>query len=173
MGMTAKSGRMRVGLRRHERCRITLATDAQSSSRKSQTRPVRDFTACREATTPYSRKGGERSFVGPSYSQRWTFGGVVGYGATLARPYSQAATTFTLKDVRARVRRLEEFPKGLSEEVEGVKDAERSVLLPGERRQYLNAVMDVIAGAEAARAVMQKAVKRLERSGLSEEADAA
>jgi hypothetical protein len=76
---------------------------------------------------------------------------------------------FTLKDMRARGRRLEEFAKGLAQEVEAVRDAERSVLLPGERRQYLNAIQDVIAGAEAARVVMQKAVKRLERSELSED----
>ena len=39
----------------------------------------------------------------------------------------------------------------------------------GGGRPYLNAIQDVIAGAEAARVVMQKAVKRLERSELSED----
>src|SRR5262245_4729465 len=48
---------------------------------------------------------------------------------------------------KARVRRLEEFAKGLAAEVEVVRDAEWSVLLPGERRVYLDAVQDVLAGA--------------------------
>ena len=39
----------------------------------------------------------------------------------------------------------------------------------GSGRQYLTAIQDTIAGAEAARVVMAKAVKRLERSELSEE----
>jgi hypothetical protein len=80
----------------------------------------------------------------------------------------EALAMFTLKDVRARVRRLEEFAREAAE-VELIRDAEQTLLLPGERRQYLNAIQDVIVGAEAARVVMQKAVKRLERSELSEE----
>jgi hypothetical protein len=80
----------------------------------------------------------------------------------------EGQTTFKLKDVKARVRRLEEFARGLAEEIEVVRDAERSGLLPGERRQDLNSVQDVIVGAEA-RVVMEKAVKRIERSELSVE----
>jgi hypothetical protein len=80
-------------------------------------------------------------------------------------------TMFTLKEMRARVRRLEEFAREVAAEVELIRDAERTLLLPGERRQYLNGIQDVIAGAEAARVVMAKAVKRLERSDLSAEAD--
>ena len=76
---------------------------------------------------------------------------------------------FTLRDVKARVRRLEEFAKEMAAEVEVVKDAERSVLLPGERKQYVSLITDVIVGAEAARVVMQKAVRRIERSPLSAE----
>ena len=75
----------------------------------------------------------------------------------------------TLKDTRARVRRLEELARGLSAEVDLVKDAEQSVLLPAERKQYVNLITDIIVGAEAARVVMAKAVKRLEKSPLSDE----
>jgi len=73
---------------------------------------------------------------------------------------------FTLKDVKARVVRLEELAKGLAEEVNAIRDAERSMLLPAERRQYLNLITDVIVGAEAARVVMAKAVRRVEKSPL-------
>jgi hypothetical protein len=76
---------------------------------------------------------------------------------------------FTLQNMRARVRRLEQFAREVAAEVELIRDAEQTLLLPGERRQYLNAIQDVIAGAEAARVVMQKAVRRLERSELSED----
>src|SRR5262249_61695223 len=76
---------------------------------------------------------------------------------------------FTLKDMKARVRRLEEFARGLSSEVDLVKDAEQSVLLPSERRQYVSGIYDVIVGAEAARVVMAKAVRRVEKSPSSAE----
>ena len=39
----------------------------------------------------------------------------------------------------------------------------------GSGRPYLNASQDVIAGAEAARVVLAKAVRRLERSDLSDD----
>ena len=41
--------------------------------------------------------------------------------------------------------------------------------MPGERKQYLNAIYDAIAGLEAVRVVMQKAVKRMEKSPLGDE----
>ena len=66
---------------------------------------------------------------------------------------------FTLKDMKARVVRLEELAKGLAAELELVKDAEQSVLLPAERRQYVNLITDVIVGAEAARVVREKAAR--------------
>ena len=66
------------------------------------------------------------------------------------------------------MRRLEELARGLSAEVDLVKDPEQSVLLPSERRQYVNLITDVIVGAEAARVVMDKAVKRVEKSPLSD-----
>ena len=67
---------------------------------------------------------------------------------------------------RPRWRRLEQLAQGLSREVEAVKDAEQTVLLPGERRRYLNLITDVIVGAGAVIRVMQKAVKRIESSPL-------
>ena len=50
----------------------------------------------------------------------------------------------------------------------GLAVAERSELLPSERKAYLNGLYDAIAGLEAARVVMQKAVKRIESSPLGE-----
>ena len=76
---------------------------------------------------------------------------------------------FTLKSMRARVVRLEQVARENAQEANLIKDAEQSVLLPGERKQYLSAIYDAIAGLEAARVVMQKAVKRVERSPLSGE----
>jgi hypothetical protein len=77
-------------------------------------------------------------------------------------------TLFNLKSMRARVVRLERVARELSEEAERVKDAEQSELLPAERKACLNAVYDGIAGLEAARVVMAKAVKRIEDSPLGE-----
>ena len=76
---------------------------------------------------------------------------------------------FTLKSMRARVVRLEQVARENAEEANLIKDAERTLLLPGERKQYLNAIYDAIAGLEAARVVMAKAVKRVEKSPLSDE----
>ena len=75
---------------------------------------------------------------------------------------------FTLKDMRARVVRLEQVARENAEEANLIEDAERTLLLPGERKQYLNAIYDAIAGLEAARVVMQKAVKRVEKSPLGD-----
>ena len=83
----------------------------------------------------------------------------------------EVLTMFTLKDMRARVGRLEQVAKENAEEAALIKDAERTLLLPGERRLSLNAIYDAIAGLEAARVVMEKAVRRVERSGLNEEVD--
>jgi hypothetical protein len=75
---------------------------------------------------------------------------------------------FNLKSMRARVVRLEQVARELSEEAGRVKDAEQSELLPAERKQYLNGIYDAIAGLEAARVVRQKAVQRIERSPIGE-----
>ena len=67
-----------------------------------------------------------------------------------------------LKDVKARIERLDQLARGLAKEVPLQKGAE-DVLLFRERRQYLRAVQDALAGAEAARVVLAGVVKRLER----------
>jgi hypothetical protein len=68
----------------------------------------------------------------------------------------------TLADIRARITRLEQLARGLAREVELQCGAE-DVLLSRERKQYLKAVQDAVAGAEDARVVLAAVVKRLER----------
>jgi hypothetical protein len=65
-------------------------------------------------------------------------------------------------DVEARVRRLEELTRGLSKEVELWK-AGGDPLLYLERKSYLNAIQDALAGAEAARVVLAKALSRVRK----------
>jgi hypothetical protein len=66
----------------------------------------------------------------------------------------------TLVDIRARIARLERLEKGFAREVAQQRDDD--LLLFGERRQYLKAIQDALAGAEAARVVLAGVVKRLE-----------
>lgn len=63
-------------------------------------------------------------------------------------------------DVEARLRRLEELTRGLSREVSLWKEG-NDPLLYLERRAYLNGVQDALAGVEAARVVLARAVQRL------------
>jgi hypothetical protein len=63
----------------------------------------------------------------------------------------------TLADLKKRIGRL----NGLAEEVRLQRGAE-GVLLFRERRQYLRAVQDALAGAEAARVVLEGVVRRME-----------
>jgi hypothetical protein len=67
----------------------------------------------------------------------------------------------TLNDLKARIARLEQLAQGLAREVDQQRGAE-DVLLFRERRQYLKAVQDALAGAEAARVVLAGVVKRME-----------
>ena len=60
----------------------------------------------------------------------------------------------TLADLKGRIERLERLARGMAEEVRLQKGAE-DVLLFRERRQYLRAVQDALAGAEAARVVLE------------------
>jgi hypothetical protein len=69
---------------------------------------------------------------------------------------------FSVADVEARVRRLEELTRGLSKEVALWKDG-NDPLLYLERRAYLNAVQDALAGLEAARVVLARAAQRTRR----------
>src|SRR5579871_4411194 len=67
-----------------------------------------------------------------------------------------------LKDVKARVERLDQLARGLAREVAQQRGAE-DVLLFRERKQYLRAIQDALAGAEAARVVLEGVVRRMGR----------
>jgi hypothetical protein len=67
---------------------------------------------------------------------------------------------FSVADVVARERRLEELTRGLSREVSMWKEG-NDPLLYLERRSYLNAIQDALAGVEAARVVLARASQRL------------
>ena len=66
-----------------------------------------------------------------------------------------------LTDLRGRVRRLDQLARGLAKEVTWWK-ASDDPLLYLERRAYLNAIQDALAGIEAARVVLARARQRLE-----------
>jgi hypothetical protein len=67
-----------------------------------------------------------------------------------------------LTDLKARVRRLEQLSQGLSKEVTLWK-ACNDPLLYQERRTYLEAIQDALAGVEKARVALAVARQRLER----------
>jgi hypothetical protein len=67
----------------------------------------------------------------------------------------------TLAALSARVRRLEELSIGLAREVVRVKEA-ANPLLYLERKAYLKALQDALAGVEAARVILALARQRLE-----------
>jgi hypothetical protein len=66
----------------------------------------------------------------------------------------------TLQELKARVRRLDALARGLAMEVLLWKPC-NDRLLYVERKAYLAAVRDALAGAEAARVVLAKAVQRI------------
>jgi hypothetical protein len=55
---------------------------------------------------------------------------------------------------------LERLARGLAKEV-GLQRGAEDVLLSRERRRYLAAVQEALAGADAARVVLEGAVKRM------------
>ena len=67
-----------------------------------------------------------------------------------------------LADFKARIERLNQIARGLSREV-GLQRGAEDVLLFRERRQYLRAVQEALAGADAARVVLEGVVKRMQR----------
>jgi hypothetical protein len=67
-----------------------------------------------------------------------------------------------LADLRARIRRLDELARGLAKEV-ALWKAGNDPLLYLERRVYLGAIQDALAGVEAARVILAKARQRLEK----------
>jgi hypothetical protein len=62
--------------------------------------------------------------------------------------------------MRAGVGRLLELARGFGSEVKRWQDSD-GPLLPGEKREYLRGIYDALAGADEARVVLEKAVKRL------------
>jgi hypothetical protein len=79
----------------------------------------------------------------------------------MSRPGEQAV--FSVADVVKRVCRLEELTRGLSREVALWKEG-NDPLLYLERRAYLNAIQDALAGVEGARVVLAKANQRLQEA---------
>jgi hypothetical protein len=65
-----------------------------------------------------------------------------------------------LRDLKARIGRLDQLVRGLAKEV-GLQRGAETVLLFRERRQYLRAVQEALAGADAARVVLVGVVKRM------------
>jgi hypothetical protein len=69
-----------------------------------------------------------------------------------------------LADLTARIRRLDALARGLAKEVILWKQS-NDPLLYLERKAYLGAIQDALAGAEAARVVLAKVCQRLDESG--------
>ncbi len=69
----------------------------------------------------------------------------------------------TIDDLESRVRRLEHLSLGLSKEVVMWKGAD-TPLLYVERKEYLNAIQDALAGVEQARVALAQVVHRLQAS---------
>lgn len=67
-----------------------------------------------------------------------------------------------VEEVSARVRRLEELTRGLSKEVAIWKEG-NDPLLYLERKSYLNAIQDALAGLESARVVLARARQRMQK----------
>jgi len=68
----------------------------------------------------------------------------------------------TLVDLKARIVRLGRLERGFAREVALQRGAEDELLFR-ERKQYLTAIQEALAGAEEARVVLAGVVKRLER----------
>jgi hypothetical protein len=68
----------------------------------------------------------------------------------------------TVVDLKARIARLGQLERGFAREVALQREAEDQLLFR-ERKQYLTAIQDALAGAEAARVVLAAVVKRVER----------
>ena len=67
-----------------------------------------------------------------------------------------------LRDLQARITRLQELTKGLAEELLLQKPAGAAVLGGWERWAYLRAVEEALAGADEARNLLAGAVRRME-----------
>jgi hypothetical protein len=69
----------------------------------------------------------------------------------------------TLVDVIARIQRLDELTRGLAKEVLLWREAD-DPLLYLERRAYLKALQDALAGVESARVVLARARQRIDNT---------
>ena len=67
----------------------------------------------------------------------------------------------SVADVAARVKRLDQLTRGLAKEVV-IWDQHDDPLLFVERRAYLKAIRDALAGVESARVILAKARQRIE-----------
>ena len=67
-----------------------------------------------------------------------------------------------LKELQARVHRLDQLGRGLSKEVTLWRKG-NDPLLYLERKAYLGAIQDALAGVEAARVLLAKVCQRLEQ----------
>jgi hypothetical protein len=81
---------------------------------------------------------------------------------TLIKSQRSGAQLMNLVDLKARVSRLDELSRGLAKEVTLWK-ACNDPLLYLERKAYLNAIQDALAGVEAARVLLAKVSQRLEK----------
>jgi hypothetical protein len=66
----------------------------------------------------------------------------------------------TVADLAARVRRLDELTRGLAKEVVLWKENDDPLLFV-ERRAYLKAIGDALAGVESARVILAQARQRI------------
>jgi hypothetical protein len=73
----------------------------------------------------------------------------------------------TVADLEARVRRLDELTRGLAKEVVLWKECD-DPLLYLERRAYLDAIQDALAGVESARVVLARARQRIALSSAGQ-----
>jgi hypothetical protein len=69
-----------------------------------------------------------------------------------------------LEDLTGRIQRLDALARGFAKEVTLVKQS-HGPLLYLERKAYLEAIQDALAGVEASRVILAKVQQRLDESG--------
>jgi hypothetical protein len=67
-----------------------------------------------------------------------------------------------VNELAARVRRLDALARGLAKELAAVQGETPTVLLYRERRGYLEAIRQALAGVEGARVTLARALRRME-----------
>jgi hypothetical protein len=66
-------------------------------------------------------------------------------------------------DLQKRIERLDVLMRGLAKEVQVWRDCDDAPLTLAERRVYLRGIQDALAGAYAARVMLEKVLERLAR----------